>query len=103
MGEFMDGDSPDQIARQDRVEKYPESGFDTGVEDCTADGEKSGVPIFKVTKGEFFQNMNYGRKRLRFKSGGPVQTFQQGTRYKNPFYISYKEENSGREYLRKIR
>jgi hypothetical protein len=93
MGEFMDGDSPDQIASLDRAEKYPESGFDTGVADCTADGEKSGVPIFKVTKGEFFQN----------KSGGPVQTYQQGTRYKNPFYISYKEEGTGKEYLRKIR
>ncbi len=103
MSEFLDGDSPDQIARQDRAEKYPEDGFDTGIPDCKADGEKSGVPIFKVTKGEFFQNMNYGRKRLRFKSGGPVQTYQQGTRYKNPFFISYKEEGSGKEYLRKIR
>ncbi len=98
----MDGDSPDQIAQQDRAETYPESGFDTGVPDCTADGEKQGKPIFSVSKNEFFQNMNYGRKRIRFKSGGPAQTYQQGTRYKNTFFISYKDK-AGKEYLRQIK
>jgi hypothetical protein len=61
-----------------------------------------GMPVFKVTKAEFYQNMNYGRKRLRFQSGSPIQAYMQGTRYKNPFWISYKED-SGKEFIRKIK
>lgn len=103
MGEFTSGDSPETIAAQDRAEKFPEDGFDTDVEGVKADGEKQGMPVFNVTKDEFFQNMNYGRKRLRFKSGSPIQTYMQGTRYRNPFWISYKDEGSGKQYIRKIK
>ena len=104
MGDFTDGSmTPNQMDVQ-RSEGEPdgEEGFDSGLEGIKADGEKDGVPIFDVSKNDFYQNMSYGRKRLRFDQGTNVQKFHSGTHYKKPFFIKHKNADDGREYIRKI-
>lgn len=104
MGEFTNGESPADIAKKDSSPEteYSDDGFDTDVDGVKANGERLGLPVFNVSRDEFYQNMNYGRRRLRFSSGSNVQQYMQGTRYKRPFWISYKEEN-GQEYIRKVK
>jgi hypothetical protein len=99
MGEFTNGVSPDKIASADKndMKMSSDDGFETDVETVKADGEKLGLPVFKVDKDEFYQNMKYGRQRLRFKSGTKAQQYMQSTKYKNPFWI----EHEG--FLRKIK
>ena len=98
------GESPGDLALKDTRPdtKYSDDGFDTDVDGVKAHGERLGLPVFNVERDEFFQNMNYGRKRLRFRSGSAVQQYMQGTRYNRPFWISYKEEN-GQEFIRKVK
>jgi hypothetical protein len=98
MGEFTDGESPHtQSARDGAAEFDSEEGYETDVEDVKADGEKLGLPIFKVDKHEFYQNMQLGRKRLRFKSGTKAQQYMAKTRYNKAFWI----EHDG--HIRKIK
>lgn len=102
MGEFTNGHSPDQDAAQDRNTTKMSSGeedqgFATDVDGVYADGERTGLPVFKVSNKEFYQNMKAGRRRLRFSNGSKVQKYMQRTKYKNPFWI----EHDG--YLRKVK
>jgi hypothetical protein len=60
------------------------------------------LPVFNVTKDEFYQNMRNGRKRLRFKSGTNAQQYMSKTKYRRPFYISYTDSD-GKIYNRKIK
>ena len=80
--------------------------LDTDVEGVKADGfvQQGTVkfPKFSVSQEEFFQNMQDGRKRLRWKTDTPVQKFMQNTKYSNPFYISYTDPD-GKVYTRKIK
>ncbi len=96
------GSSPEQIAQQDVAVTEPEDGVETDVTDVRADGERQGMPVFNVGQSEFYQNMEYGRKRLRFKSGSNIQQYMQQTRYNKPFFIQYKDD-SGKEYIRKVK
>lgn len=102
MGELA-GDnynSPEaKIARDNAITTPPDGKVKTDVPNVFADGEKNGMPLFKVTKGEFYQNMNYGRKRLRFKSGTETQKYMSQTNYKRPFWI----ENQDDGFVRKIK
>ena len=107
MGEMMgtDGQSPETIARQDIAVKEPEEGqdgFDTDVEDVKAHCERQGMPVFDVEHKDFWQNMEMGRKRLRFQSGSAVQQYMQKTRYNKPFFIRYKDD-SGKEFIRRVK
>ena len=81
--------------------------FETDVPDVYADGYvEHGTlkfPKFEVDQSSFFQNMELGRRRLRFPSGTPAQAYMQNTRYRNPFYISYRDEKDGKVYTRKIK
>jgi hypothetical protein len=102
MSEFTNDTRPEDIASQDRNTTKMSSGeeeptFKTDVDGVPADGERNGLPVFKVSKHEFYQNMANGRRRLRFSNGSRVQKYMQGTRYKNPFWI----EHDG--YLRKVK
>lgn len=101
-GAFLDGDSPERIAARDSAETGEPGKVETGIKDVFADAEKQGMPVFNVSKDEFYQNMDYGRRRLRFKSGSGPQAYMQGTRYRNPFWIKYKD-NGGKEYIRKVK
>lgn len=102
VGAFTDGDSPEKTIASDRGKTEYSSDdddkkFKTDVEDIHADGQRNGLPVFKVSKDEFYSNMKSDRKRLRFKSGTKMQQYMNKTRYKNPFFIEYEG------YLRKIK
>ena len=71
---------------------------ETDVQGVFADAEKNGMPVFDVTKDCFYQNMNYGRRRLRFKSGSSASQYMQGTKYNRSFWI---REPDG--YTRKVK
>ena len=80
--------------------------FATDVEGVTSDSEqyigKDKFPVFKVNKNEFYQNMKYGRKRLRFKTGTGAQKYMSGTKYQRPFYVTYTD-SKGKTYSRRIK
>ena len=105
MGEFTNGDTPEQMAQNDLSQastntgEKEDGGFETSIDGCSADDMRNNMPIFNVSKGEFYQNMNYGRKRLRFKSGTSAQSYMAKTRYNKPFWIRDIETN----YIRKVK
>jgi len=93
-------DSPEaQVARDNVITTPPDGKVETDVPNVFADGERNGIPVFKVTKDEFYQNMNYGRKRLRFKSGTATADYMSKTNYKRPFWIENQEDG----YVRKVK
>ena len=100
-GDF--NDSPEaQIAKdKDQAVEVPDGKVETGVKGCFADAfnKRDNLPVFKVDHGEFYQNMNYGRQRIRFKSGSGAQQFMQGSRYKQSFWIQHEKDG----YMRKIK
>ncbi len=91
---------------QPKLDVKDDDKFETDVEGNFADGyvQQGTVkfPKFNVDRASFYQNMSSGRKRLRFPSGSNVQQFMQGTKYRNPFYIEFTDEN-GETYRRKIK
>ncbi len=105
MGELAGtfNDSPEaQIAKdKDQAVTPPDGKMETSVKDCYADAVNSrdSLPVFKVGHGEFYQNMNYGRQRIRFESGTDVQKFMQGSRYKQSFWIQHDKDG----YMRKVK
>jgi len=98
MGEFTDGDSPEQKISADHAVKDDIQKIETDVEGVFADGVKGELPVFDVDKEGFYQNMRHGRRRLRFKSGTSVQKYMQGTKYNLPFWIREPEG-----YIRKVK
>lgn len=78
----------------------------TEVKGVSADAEipqgMDRIPVFDVDKNTFYQNMTWGRKRVRFPSGHKAQAYMQGTGYMKPFFIRHKDE-SGKAYLRKVK
>ena len=94
MGEMTGGGEGPQkeIARDNAVTGEP-GKIETDVKDVFADGERNGMPVFNVSKEEFNQNMNYGRKRLRFKSGTSVQKYMRGTKYNKKFFIRNMDDD----------
>lgn len=97
-------DSPEAQIAKDKDQPSGEEqnkGIATDVTDCYADdiNKRDNLPIFKVGHDEFYQNMNFGRKRIRFKSGTNAQKFMQGSRYKQSFWIQHEKDG----YMRKIK
>ena len=104
MGELAGGfqDSPEAKIAGDKDQAVPQpEKVETGVKDCYADAinKRDNLPVFKVSHNEFYQNMNYGRQRLRFKSGSNAQKYMQGTTYKQSFWIQHDKDG----YIRKIK
>jgi hypothetical protein len=102
MGEFTTGVSPETLAQKDReitTDKVP-----TDVEDVFADGQyqRDRLFIFDVPEGEFDQNSEAGRRRMRFKTGSTVQQYLQKTRYTVPFYIR-TTRGDGKSYIRRVK
>ena len=97
MGEFTSGDMPSHDAAKDSQPVMSPGEVETDVADIKADGNKDGLPVFKVGKTEFYQNMSHGRKRVRFKSGTSAAQYMRNTRYNRPFFI----EHEG--YVRKVK
>lgn len=80
-------------------EKPEPKGVPTDVDDVFADGERNGMPVFDVSREEFYNNMKVNRRRLRFKNGTRASNYMQKTRYNRPFWIRSKEDN----LMRKIK
>ena len=103
MGEFTDEPGPAVYAPEE--EEKPTS-YDTDVEGVTSSSvvnhKGADYPNFSVDKDSFHQNMQDGRRRLRFKSGTDAQKYMAGTKYKRAFYINYTDDN-GTNYQRKIK
>ena len=103
MGELAGNfqDSPEgQIARDAaKAIEPPEGKVKTHVDDCFADAinSRDNLPVFKVGHDEFHQNMNFGRKRIRFTSGSNVQKFMQGSQYKQSFWIQHDKDDMMRK------
>lgn len=104
MGELAGnfGDSPEgQIAAdKDQAVKQPDR-VETSVKGCFADSinKRDNLPVFKVAHDQFHQNMEFGRKRLRFNSGSDAQKFMQNTRYKQSFWIQHEKDG----HIRKVK
>lgn len=106
MGELISGDmSHQERARNDEVPLTGgEEGFDTDVEGVKASaiyGPHS-LPVFDVEHDEFYQNSEYGRKRMRFKKDGVVQKYMQGSKYMKPFYIRTTAKD-GKQYIKRVK
>ncbi len=105
MGELAGNfnDSPEgQIAKdKDQAVEVPDGKMETAVKGAFADAvnKRDNLPVFKVGHDEFYQNMNFGRKRIRFKSGSDVQKFMKGSRYKQSFWIQHDKDG----YMRKVK
>lgn len=95
-------DSPEgQIAKdKDQAVEPPDGKVETDFKGVYADAvnKRDGLPVFKVSDNEFYQNMSYGRQRIRFKTGTDVQKFMQNGKYKTNFWI---QSNDG--HMRKVR
>lgn len=108
MGVLGDAPGPPETQQdqepQDQEQQEPQ-GFETDVEGVkAADVIKQGTnefPVFDCTEDEFYQNMQHGRKRLRFKSGSAASQYMAGTKYKRPFYIRTTTDKG--TYTRKIK
>lgn len=59
-------------------------------------------PVFDVGFGEFHQNMEMGRRRLRFKTGSKAQQYMQGTKYRRAFYVRHTDDK-GKKYIRRVK
>jgi len=84
------------ITKPEGVEKIPIDGVD-GVS-CDGINQRDKLPIFKVSRDEFYQNMSNGRQRLRFKSDSDVSKYMR-VGGKRSFWI--QDETDG--YIRKVR
>lgn len=104
MGEMIDGsmDHNDTAMRDKQTVSSGEVGTD--VEGVMANGTygPQNLPVFDVEPHEFYQNSEYGRRRMRFSSGSNVQKYMQGTQYTIPFYIRVTDKD-GKQYIRKVK
>lgn len=89
--------SPEVQIKQDL--SATDGKIETDVDGVFADAEKGGVPVFDVSKDEFFNNMKMDRKRLRFKKDSVISKYMRNTKYNRPFYVRNTEDG----YLRKIK
>jgi hypothetical protein len=90
-GEKLSGDHAVKTSNQQST-NAPDGKFATDVKNCFADGEKHGVPVFSVSPKEFYNNMKQDRRRLRFKSGSPIQTYHSQSKYRRPFFVRNKDD-----------
>lgn len=104
MGELAGSfqDSPEgQIAKDgNQAVAPPEGKFETEFNGVFADAvnKKDNLPVFKVSHSEFYQNMDAGRQRIRFKTGSDVQKFMQNGKYNKTFWIQHDKEG----FMRKV-
>lgn len=103
MGEFS---GEQGVSNNVEMGGQTDTGYDTDVADCKANDVvrygKDSFPCFDVSQGEFYQNMQSGRQRLRFQQGSMAQKYMQGTKYNRPFYVRHTDEN-GKQLVRKIK
>jgi len=108
MGEFTDGETISDLVQNDgnsEVDKENIEDFSTDVEGVSADSfiqkGKDKYPCFDVNKHSFHQNMDSGRRRIRFQNGSPAQKYMAGTNHNRKFYIKHTDSN-GKSLIRTI-
>jgi hypothetical protein len=105
MGEFTSDNMPTDDIKLDG-DQIKNDGFKTDVENIIAPESikrgKDEFPCFHVSNKEFFQNMQGGRKRIRFSNGTDAQKYMQNTKYQRKFYIKYTD-NNGKSLIRSIK
>ena len=114
MGEFTTGSGdthqPENVTMGtggvDNTDAEVPVGFETDVTDLRSDDVvrvgKDSFPCFDVEHGEFYQNMQDGRRRLRFKSGTGAQKYMSQTKYNRAFYIRHTD-GAGKKFVRRIK
>lgn len=104
MGEMM-GDG-EQNAPNIDMGGARETGYSTDVDGVMAhDVVKHGkdeFPCFDIDKDDFFQNMQHGRQRIRFKPESEASKYMKGTKYNRPFFVRHTDDN-GKQYVRKVK
>jgi len=100
-GNFEDSPEAKIAGDRDQVVEVPDGKQKTHIDGCFADAvnKRDNLPVFKVDHNQFYQNMDYGRQRIRFKSGTDVQKFMAGSKYKQSFWIQHDKDG----YMRKIK
>lgn len=100
-GNFQDSPEAKIAGDRDQAVEPPEGKVETPVKGVFADAinKRDNLPVFKVGHSEFYQNMNYGRNRIRFKNGSDASKFMQGSRYKQSFWIQHEKDG----YMRKVK
>ena len=104
MGEFtrgMDNLPHSEFIANKRDTQGGPGEVETEVDGVFADGTKDNLPIFDVSKDEFYRNMKYDRKRVRFSSDASVTNYLRGSRYRRPFFVRTKTDNG--DYIRKVK
>lgn len=95
-----------QAAGVDGAEVEVPVGYETDVAGVRSDDVvrqgKDEFPCFDVDSGEFYQNMQDGRRRLRFKADTAAQKYMSQTKYNRSFYIR-TTDNDGKKYVRKVK
>jgi len=108
MGEFTADIRPEDTAKQDGdvVQEPTKDGFQTDVTDVTSQSSikrgKDEFPCFDVSQKEFYQNMQGGRRRIRFNRDTPQQKYFQGSQYQRKFFIKYTDDK-GQALVRSIK
>ena len=102
----VEGDDKKPEAEAPEVKEKPKKQYATDVPDVKCDDQvrigSDKFPCFDVTQSEFYQNMQDGRKRLRFTQGSNCQKYMQGTKYNRAFFIRHTDDR-GKTYVRKIK
>jgi hypothetical protein len=59
-------------------------------------------PVFDVDRESFHQNLEFGRKRLRFPEDSAAHKYMKGQTVNKKFYISYTDPQSKEVWTREI-
>lgn len=101
-----DDKKPEVTSEPEPTVEKPKKQYATDVPDVKCDDQvrigSEKFPCFDVTQDEFYQNMQDGRRRLRFSKGSNCQKYMQGTKYNRPFFIRHTD-TKGKTYVRKIK
>jgi len=105
MGEFRNDTEMSTTASND-MEQTIDTEFQTDVPDVKSDSfvqhGKDKFPCFNVSYKSFYQNMNSGRRRIRFEKDTPVSKYFQGSKYQRKFYIKHTDKE-GNSLIRSIK
>ena len=97
---------PEGSTETDKTVEEPKKQYDTDVKGVKSDDQvrvgTDKFPCFDVSQNDFYQNMQDGRRRLRFAKGSNCQKYMQGTKYNRPFFIRHTDDR-GKTYVRKIK
>ena len=100
-GEVAGAEANAEAGTQEQIPGYETDVKDVRSDDIVRQG-KDEFPCFDVTQAEFNQNMQDGRRRLRWAKDTPAQKYMAGTKYNRSFYVRTTDD-AGKKYVRKIK